>query len=294
MEEPRRYVLPFPDRRAAGRLLGERLKGTVQLDDWAERTLVLGLPRGGVAVSEQVAAVLAVPMNVMVTRKIGYPRQPELGVGAIAEIPGEVGCGPPVYDCGLLDALSVTPEDLSAVLTAEEAELARRKRVYRGGSPLPRVAGWCVIVVDDGLATGATARAALRSLREAQAAHLVLAVPVAPVSAVTAMRAEADQVIVLATPRHFSSVGEWYASFGQLSDADVLALLTKARLTEAGGLPAPLRQRWPGAYADDARPSAHPRSARPRCHTSQAATPRSSGIPAAPGRLRKSPWPCAP
>jgi len=221
-EEPGRYVLPFPDRRAAGRLLGERLEGTVR---WPGRTLVLGLPRGGVAVAEQVAAVLAVPMNVMVTRKIGYPRQPELGVGAIAEVPGKAGCGPPVYDGGLLDALSITPEDLTEVLAAEEAELARRVRVYRGGSPLPRVAGWDVIVVDDGLATGGTARAALRSLREAQAAHLVLAVPVAPPSAAASMRTEADEVIALATPRHFHSVGEWYRTFGQLSDADVLALL---------------------------------------------------------------------
>jgi putative phosphoribosyl transferase len=207
-----------------------------QLHDWdpgSERTLVLGLPRGGVAVAEQVAAVLAVPMNVMVTRKIGYPPQPELGVGAIAEIPGGSGSGPPVYDAGLLNALSITPADLVEVVAGEEAELARRVRVYRGGDPLPRVAGWCVIVVDDGLATGVTARAALRSLRAAQAAHLVLAVPIAPVSAAAAMHAEADQVIILATPRRFSSVGEWYGSFGQLSDADVLALLT-----EAGGLPA--------------------------------------------------------
>ena len=225
-EEPVEYVLPFPDRRAAGRFLGERLEGTVDLHDWAERTVVLGLPRGGVAVAEQVAAVLAVPMNVMVTRKIGYPPQPELGVGAIAETPGDLGTGPPVYDSGLLATLSITPADLAEVVTAEEAELARRVRVYRGGSPLPPVAGWCAIVVDDGLATGATARAALRSLRAAGAGHLVLAVPVAPAASAAAMRAEADQVVVLATPRLFSSVGEWYESFGQLSDADVLALLT--------------------------------------------------------------------
>lgn len=219
-EEPGAYVLPFPDRRAAGRLLGERLKGAVAFDHWSERTVVLGLPRGGVAVAKEVAAVLQVPMDVIVTRKIGYPFQPELGVGAIAE-----GLAQPVYDFALLNRLALAPEDLGAVVAAEEAELARRVRIYRGGRPPPQVAGWCVIVVDDGLATGATARAALRSLRAAQAAHLVLAVPVAPPSAAMSMRAEADQVIILATPSRFSSVGEWYMAFGQLSDADVLALL---------------------------------------------------------------------
>ena len=219
-EKPVRYVLPFPDRRTAGLLLGERLADSVALDRWPERTMVLGLPRGGVAVAQQVAAVLGVPMDVIVTRKIGYPPQPELGVGAIAE-----GLQQPVYDCGLLERLGLTQEDLGPVVAAEEAELDRRVRTYRGGNPLPRVADWCVIVVDDGLATGATARAALRSLRTAQAAHLILAVPVAPASSALSMRAEADQVIVLATPSRFSSVGEWYLAFGQLSDADVLALL---------------------------------------------------------------------
>src|ERR1700728_3702933 len=136
-EEPSRFTLPFPDRRAAGRLLGERLKGTVQLDDWSGRTLVLGLPRGGVAVAEQVAAVLGVPMNVIVTRKIGYPRQPELGVGAIAE-----GLGSAVYDVGLLGQLSLSPADLAPVVASAQAELARQVQVYRGGRPLPRVAGW--------------------------------------------------------------------------------------------------------------------------------------------------------
>jgi putative phosphoribosyl transferase len=131
-----------------------------------------------------------------------------------------------VFDSGLLARLSLSPADLAGVVAAEEAELARRVRVYRGSRPMPQVAGRSVIVVDDGLATGATARAALRSLRAAHPARLVLAVPVAPPSAAAAMRAEADQVITLATPHRFSSVGEWYLSFGQLTDADVLALLT--------------------------------------------------------------------
>jgi putative phosphoribosyl transferase len=219
--KPGVYVLPFPDRRAAGLLLAERLADAVALDRWAGRTMVLGLPRGGVAVAQQVAAVLGLPMDVIVTRKIGYPPQPELGVGAIAE-----GLRQPVYDCGLLERLGLTPEDLAPVVAAEEAELDRRVRIYRGGNSLPSIADQCVIVVDDGLATGATARAALRSLRAAQAAHLILAVPVAAPSSAALMRAEADQVIVLVSPGRFSSVGEWYLAFGQLSDADVLALLT--------------------------------------------------------------------
>jgi putative phosphoribosyl transferase len=214
------YLLPFQDRQAAGLLLAERLTRAVVLDDWAERALVLALPRGGVAVAKQVASVLGVPMNVIVTRKIGYPRQPELGVGAIAE-----GLETAVFDVGLLDRLSLSPADLAPVVAAEQAELTRRVEVYRAGRPLPQVAGWYVIVVDDGLATGVTARAALRSLRAARPAHLVLAVPVAAPGAAAEMRAEADQVIILATPRRFSSVGQWYVSFGQLTDADVLTLL---------------------------------------------------------------------
>jgi putative phosphoribosyl transferase len=219
--KPGRRVLPFPDRRAAGRMLAERLLDVVDTDQWAERTVVLGLPRGGVAVAKEVAAVTGLPLDVIVTRKIGYPPQPELGVGAIAE-----GLREPVYDARLLDRLGLAPEDLAGVVAAEEAELDRRVRTYRGGRPPPPVAGWCAIVVDDGLATGGTARAALRSLRAAQAAQLILAVPVAPYSTAETLRAEADQVVILATPSRFSSVGEWYIAFGQLTDADVLDLLS--------------------------------------------------------------------
>jgi len=161
-----------------------------------------------------------VPLSVLVTRKIGHPRQPELGVGAIAE-----GLASVVYDGDLLARLSLSPSDLAPVVAAERAELNRRVRVYRGGRPLPQVAGRYVIVVDDGLATGVTARAALRSLRAAEAAHLVLAAPVAAPAAAQEMRAEADQVVIVAVPRRFRSVGQYYRSFGQLTDADVLALL---------------------------------------------------------------------
>ena len=168
-------------------------------------------------------------MDVLVTRKIGYPPTPELGVGAIAEslAPPASPASPtePVFDWELLDRLGLTPESLAGVIADERAELERRVRVYRGGRPPPAVAGYRVILADDGLATGGTARAALRSLRAAGAESLVLAVPVAPPSAADAISAEADEVVILATPRRFASVGEWYESFGQLTDADVLELL---------------------------------------------------------------------
>jgi putative phosphoribosyl transferase len=222
-------TLPFPDRRAAGRLLGARLKqslGRESSGGGALPTVVLALPRGGVAVAGEAARILHAPLDVLVTRKIGYPPQPELGLGAIAE------GAEPVYDAELLRKLGLVPADLAEVAERERAELARRVRVYRGGQPQPDVTGYQVVLIDDGLATGVTARAALRGLHASGAARTVLAVPVAPAVSAEEMADEADEVVTLAAPADFRSVGEWYVSFPQLTDADVLDVLARSRAHE--------------------------------------------------------------
>jgi putative phosphoribosyl transferase len=218
-------TLPFPDRAAAGLLLGEELAGSYSGPAalYPERAVVAALPRGGVAVGREVAACLSAPLEVLVTRKIGHPNEPELGLGAIAE------GGTPVFDDEMLSRVGLAPPDLDGVVERERAELARRVLVYRGGRPPPDFAKRCVIVVDDGLATGVTARAALRAVRAGDPARVVLAVPVASPQAVQALKAETDEVVTLVTPRRFRSVGEWYAEFGQLTDADVLTLLAAPR-----------------------------------------------------------------
>jgi predicted phosphoribosyltransferase len=224
----------FADRRMAGRLLARCLRDALAgaehpLGEAAGGPVVLALPRGGVAIAREVADALAMPVDVLVTRKIGHPFQPELGVGAIAE------GGEPVYDELLLSKLGLTRSVLHPVAERERAELNRRVRVYRGGRPPPDVAGRPVILVDDGLATGVTARAALRSLRARSAGRTVLAVPVAAPASMAALSGEADDLIALAAPATFKAVGEWYSSFRQLTDSDVLELLGRTSTPAEAG-----------------------------------------------------------
>jgi predicted phosphoribosyltransferase len=206
--------LPFTDRAEAGRVLAGRVASLGLTDP-----VVLALPRGGVPVAHEVAERLGVPFDVLVTRKIGCPGQPELGVGAIAE------GGEPVFDADLLHRLGLTERDLDITTARERAELARRVTAYRGDRALPPIKGRDAVVVDDGLATGGTARAALGTVRGEGASRVVLAVPIGAAQTVLELSAEADDVVVLAAPSAFRAVGQWYTHFEQLTDADVLALL---------------------------------------------------------------------
>jgi predicted phosphoribosyltransferase len=234
----------FRDRTEAGVRLGARLREVLgespeghpeRLRDSAPsptaavgpgHPLVLALPRGGIPVAAEVARALCASLDILMVRKLGHPQAPELGLGAIAE-DGADGAGEPYFDTELLSRVGLNKDDLAGVVARERAELARRAAVYArrpAGSP----AGRLVIVVDDGLATGNTARAALRAVRLRGARRTVLAAPVGPLQTVRAMEKETGEVVTLVTPRRFRSVGKWYANFGQLADADVLDMLARA------------------------------------------------------------------
>jgi putative phosphoribosyl transferase len=184
-----------------------------------ENSLVLALPRGGVPVAAPVAERLGADLDIVVARKISAPGRPELGVGAIAED------GPPVFDDETLEHLGLTRDGLAGAVEREREELARRIRRYRGDRQAPDATGRTVVLVDDGLATGVTARAALRWLSDQHPARLVLAVPVCSRPARDAISSEADEVICLSTPASFRAVGEWYEDFRQLSDEDVALVM---------------------------------------------------------------------
>jgi putative phosphoribosyl transferase len=207
----------FHDRREAGVALAQRLE-TFR----GEQPVVLALPRGGVPVAFEVARALGAPLDVLVVRKLGVPFQPELGMGAIGEE------GIRVLDPHIVRVARVTTEDLAAVEARERAELERRVRLYRGDRPMIPLAGRTVIVIDDGIATGGTARAALQIARSRGARTVVLAVPVAPPETVRELAEVADAVVAVRTPSPFFAIGEWYERFTQTTDDEVRTLLDTA------------------------------------------------------------------
>jgi predicted phosphoribosyltransferase len=215
--QPRRTPIRFRDRAEAGRLLADELARHRLTDP-----IVLALPRGGVPVGYEVASRLGAPLAVFVARKIGAPGQPELGIGAIAEDNSAV------VDRATARALSVSAAEFEELATREQAELERRVQRYRGGRPLPDITGRDVVLVDDGLATGVTAEAALRALRARAPRRLVLAAPVCAPETAERLKGVADEVVCLYAPPDFGAVGAWYDDFGQTSDAEVLDLLGRA------------------------------------------------------------------
>ncbi len=204
----------FRNRSDAGRRLADRLQFLR-----SEDVVVLGLPRGGVPVAVEVARALRAPLDVILVRKLGVPAQPELGLGAIGE------SGARVINPDVVRYAHVSEAQIAEVEQKERAELQRRAQRFRGDAPHESLAGRIAVIVDDGIATGSTARAACQVARALGAAAVVLAVPVAPPSTDRALRDDADEVICLEMPDHFQAIGEWYEDFAQTSDEEVVALL---------------------------------------------------------------------
>jgi predicted phosphoribosyltransferase len=208
----------FRDRQDAGIQLAARLLRYAG----DPKVLVLGLPRGGVPVAYQVARRLDAPLDVFVVRKLGVPGHRELAMGAIAT------GGVRVLNPEVVTALRINEPVIAAVATQEQIELERQERVYRGNVPFPGLAGRIVIVVDDGLATGSTMRAAVRALRQMQPARIVVAAPVAAAETCRSLAAEADEVVCVSTPELFHAVSMWYQEFSQTTDEEVRTLLEES------------------------------------------------------------------
>jgi putative phosphoribosyl transferase len=209
----------FRDRMEAGQLLSEKLAHYTN----QSKVMVLGLPRGGVPVAFEVAKALHVPLDVFLVRKLGTPGRCELAMGAIAT------GGVRVLNEEVVRALGIPMETIEAVTEEEKQELKRRELAYRGSETEPRLCGKTVILVDDGIATGSTVRAAVRALVAKDLARLVLAVPIVAASTYNELREEVDEMVALMMPRRFYGVGEWYEDFSQTGDAEVTDLLERAR-----------------------------------------------------------------
>lgn len=210
------------DRAEAGKRLAERLTAYRGRPD----VLVLALPRGGVPVAYEVASALDLPLDVFVVRKLGLPGQEELAMGAIAS------GGVRILNTEVLESVAIPPWSIEETTEREERELERRERLYRKERPRLEVRGRTVLLVDDGLATGSSARAAVAALKRLSANRIVVAVPVAPASTVEKLAREADDVVCLMTPPFFDAVGTFYESFPQTTDDEVRELLSRARRPE--------------------------------------------------------------
>jgi putative phosphoribosyl transferase len=210
-------MMGFRDRRQAGQRLAEELR-TSDLRD----PVVLALPRGGVPVAFEVAVDMVAPLDVFVARKVGAPSSPETGIGAIAE------GGVVVADRFVLQMMGISPEQFERLADHERRELARRVEHYRGDRRLPSLADRDVVIVDDGLATGVTAEAAVRAIQQHGARHTTLAVPVCAPDTADRLRGVADAVVCVISPTDFYAVGQWYSEFGPTSDGEVLELLELA------------------------------------------------------------------
>ncbi len=209
--------LPFADRVEAGRLLGVKLAGLQR----REHSVVLALPRGGVPVGFAVACALNLPLDIVVVRKLGVPGQPELAMGAIA------GNGIRVLDQALIARLGISEREIERTASREAAEALRREQVYRRGKPTVDLTGQTAILVDDGLATGASMRAAVDYVRALKAAWIVVAVPVGSVQACRSMQGYVNDLVCLAMPEPFYAVGEWYVDFQEVTDAEVRDFLQR-------------------------------------------------------------------
>jgi putative phosphoribosyl transferase len=208
----------FRDRRCAGERLARSLAHYA-----GKHTVVFGLPRGGVPVADEIAKLLDAPLDVWLVRKIGMPIQPELGMGALAEGAALV------LDPTIIRWSGATPHDVKDIVHRKAIEIRRRAQLYRGDAPAPDIHGKQVILVDDGVATGGTLRAAIRGARKRGAARVIVAAPVAAAEAVDILKAEADDLVCLATPRHLNAVGAWYQDFRQLAEYEVIEILAAAR-----------------------------------------------------------------